>query len=138
LHILGQNSNLTLSGSYHLLIAQSSNPHAKKPILGKPSKSHLIGAWHKYNSYLDTSTIENGHWFVKSNRPNKYWFANEKYKWCEPLDHVVKQPSTKMILPQESWKSSLRSVTQWKLVSRHQHYCNWMEWGHKVTYTLIS
>ena len=35
------------------------NPHAKTPIPGKPSKSGLIGVWHKDNLYLGTSTIEN-------------------------------------------------------------------------------
>jgi len=37
-----------------------SRGHAKTPIPGKPSKSGLIGVWHKDNLYLGTSTIENG------------------------------------------------------------------------------
>ena len=37
----------------------SSNPHAKTSIPEKPSKSDLIGVWHKDNSYLCTSTIGN-------------------------------------------------------------------------------
>jgi len=50
-------------------------PHAKTPILGKPSKSGLIGAWHKDNLYLGTSTIGNG-----KPPPNEYWFVSEMYK----------------------------------------------------------
>jgi hypothetical protein len=38
----------------------SCNPHAKTPIPKKPSKSGLIGVWHKDNLYLSTSTIGNG------------------------------------------------------------------------------
>jgi hypothetical protein len=51
------------------------NSHAKTPIPGKPSKSGLIGVWHKDNLYPGTNTIGNG-------KPslNEYWFANEKYK----------------------------------------------------------
>jgi len=49
--------------------------HAKTSIPGKPSKSSLIGVWHKDNLYLGTSTIENG-----KPTPNKYWFMNEKYR----------------------------------------------------------
>ena len=44
----------------NLLNMRSSNPHAKTSILGKPSKSGLIGVWHKDNLYLGTSTIGNG------------------------------------------------------------------------------
>ena len=43
----------------NLVITWSRNPHAKTPIPGKPSKSGLIGVWHKDNLYLDTSTIGN-------------------------------------------------------------------------------
>jgi hypothetical protein len=35
-------------------------PTRKDTIPGKPSKSGLIGVWHKDNLYLDTSTIGNG------------------------------------------------------------------------------
>jgi hypothetical protein len=42
---------------------------------GKPSKSGLIGVWHKDHLYLGTSTIGNG-----KPQPNEYWFANEKFK----------------------------------------------------------
>jgi hypothetical protein len=52
-----------------------SNSHAKTSIPGKPSKSGLIGVWHKDNLYLGTNTIGNG-----KPPPNEYWFANEKYK----------------------------------------------------------
>jgi len=41
----------------------------------KPSKSGLIGVWHKDNLYQVTSIIGNG-----KPPPNEYWFANEKYK----------------------------------------------------------
>ena len=44
----------------NLVITWSCNPHAKTPIPGKPSKSCLIGVWHKDNLYLGTSTLENG------------------------------------------------------------------------------
>ena len=43
----------------NLVITWSRNPHAKTPIPGKPSKSGLIGVWHKDNLYLGTSTIGN-------------------------------------------------------------------------------
>jgi hypothetical protein len=59
----------------NLVITWSRNPHAKTQIPEKPSKSGLIGVWHKDNLYLGTSTIENG-----KPQPNEYWFANEKYK----------------------------------------------------------
>jgi hypothetical protein len=58
-----------------LVIKWPRNPHAKTPIPGKPSKSGLIGVWHKDNLYLGTSTIGN-----EKPSPNEYWFANEKYK----------------------------------------------------------
>jgi len=58
-----------------LVIKWSRNPHAKTSILGKPSKSGLIGVWHKDNLYLGISTIGNG-----KPPPNEYWFTNEKYK----------------------------------------------------------
>jgi len=35
-------------------------PTQKTPIPGKPSKSGLIGVWHKNNLYLGTRTIGNG------------------------------------------------------------------------------
>jgi hypothetical protein len=35
------------------------DPYAKILGPGKPSKSGLIGVWHKDNLYLDTSTIRN-------------------------------------------------------------------------------
>jgi len=44
----------------NLVITWSCNSHAKTPIPGKPSKSGLIGVWHKDNLYLSTNTIENG------------------------------------------------------------------------------
>ena len=44
----------------NLVITWSRNPHAKTPIPEKPSKSSLIGVWHKDNLYLSTSTIGNG------------------------------------------------------------------------------
>jgi len=44
----------------NLVITWSRNPHTKIPIPGKPSKSGLIGVWHKDNLYLGTSTIRNG------------------------------------------------------------------------------
>jgi len=44
----------------NLVITWSRNPHIKTPIPGKPSKSGLIGVWHKDNLYLGTSTIGNG------------------------------------------------------------------------------
>jgi hypothetical protein len=43
----------------NLVITWSHNPYAKTPIPGKPSKSGLIGVWHKDNLYLRTSTIRN-------------------------------------------------------------------------------
>jgi hypothetical protein len=57
------------------VITWSRNPHAKKPILGKPSKLGLIGVWHKDNLYAGTSTIGN-----KKPSTNEYWFANQTYK----------------------------------------------------------
>jgi hypothetical protein len=59
----------------NLVITWSHNPHLKTQIPGKPSKSSLIGVWHKNNLYLGTSTIGNG-----KPPPNEYWFVNEKYK----------------------------------------------------------
>jgi hypothetical protein len=44
----------------NLMITWSRNPHVKTPIPGKPSKSGLIGVWHKDNLHLCTSTIGNG------------------------------------------------------------------------------
>jgi len=44
----------------NLVITWSRNAHAKTPILGKPSKSCLIGVWHEDNLYLGTNTIGNG------------------------------------------------------------------------------
>ena len=45
--------------------------------------------------------------------------------WCEPRDHVVTQPTTKNeIGSRKSRNRSDRSVTQWKLVPRHQNYWN--------------
>ena len=58
----------------NLVITWSRNPHEKTPIPEKPSKSGLIGVWHKDNLYLGTNTIGNG-----KSPPNEYWFANEKY-----------------------------------------------------------
>jgi hypothetical protein len=54
--ILGQFSAIS---DANLVIIWSRNPHAKTPILGKPSKSGLIGVWHKDNLYQGTSTIGN-------------------------------------------------------------------------------
>ena len=59
----------------NLVITWSRNPHAKTSIPGKPSKSGLIGMWHKDNLYPGTITIGNG-----KPPPNEYWFANERYK----------------------------------------------------------
>jgi len=44
----------------NLVITWSRNPYTKTPIPGKPSKSILIGVWHKDNLYLGTNTIGNG------------------------------------------------------------------------------
>jgi hypothetical protein len=44
----------------NLVIMWLRNPHAKTPIPRKPSKSGLIGVWHKDKLYLGTSTIANG------------------------------------------------------------------------------
>ena len=49
-----------LQNDANLVITWSRNQHAKTPIPGKPSKSGLIGVWHKDNLYLSTSTIRNG------------------------------------------------------------------------------
>jgi hypothetical protein len=59
----------------NLVITWSRNLHAKTQIPEKPSKSCLIGVWHKDTFYLGTSTIKN-----ENPPPNEYWFANEKYK----------------------------------------------------------
>jgi hypothetical protein len=46
-------------------------------------------------------------------------------KWCGPLDHVIKKPTTKMIQLQQIQEIMFdRSVTQWKPIPRHQHYWN--------------
>jgi hypothetical protein len=76
-----------------------SNPRAKTPILGKPSKSVFIGVWHKDNSYLDTSTI--------GNKPptKKYWFVNKKYK----------DNATKSVFP---------SVWRWQVVENNSLVLN--------------
>jgi hypothetical protein len=58
----------------NLVITWSRNPHAKTPIPGKPSKSGLIGVWHKDNLHLGM------HYWKQRPPPNEYWFANEKYK----------------------------------------------------------
>jgi hypothetical protein len=39
------------------VITWSRNPQAKTSIPEKPTKSGLIGVWHKDNLYLGTSTI---------------------------------------------------------------------------------
>jgi len=43
----------------NLLKTRSSNPYTKTSILGKSSKSGLIGVWHKDNLYLGISTDAN-------------------------------------------------------------------------------
>jgi hypothetical protein len=53
------------------VITWSHNPHAKTPIPGKPSKSGLIGVWHKDNLYPGTTTIGN-----RKPPPNEFWFTN--------------------------------------------------------------
>ena len=60
---------------YQMMRNSWSRGHAKTPIHGKPSKSGLIGVWHKDKLYLGISTIGNG-------KPplNEYWFANEIHK----------------------------------------------------------
>jgi hypothetical protein len=50
---------LSLVTDANLLNTRSSNPYTKTPIPGKPSKSGLIGVWHKDNLYLGTGTIRN-------------------------------------------------------------------------------
>jgi len=50
---------LMMLSDANLVITWSRNPHAKTSIPGKPSKSGLIGGWHKDNLYLGTSTIGN-------------------------------------------------------------------------------
>jgi len=72
--ILDKDSIYNLETDENLVITWSRNPHAKTPIPRKPCKSSLIVVWHKDNLYLGTNTIRNG------NPPNKYWFANKKYK----------------------------------------------------------
>jgi hypothetical protein len=69
-HLFSKTSN-----DANFVITWSHNPHAKTPIPWKPSKSGLIGEWHKDNLYLGTSTIGN-----EKPPPNEYWFANERYK----------------------------------------------------------
>jgi len=44
---------------YQMMETSWSRGHAKTQIPEKPSKSGLIGVWHKDNLYLGTSTIEN-------------------------------------------------------------------------------
>jgi hypothetical protein len=56
-HLFG---SIISEANANLLNTRSSNPHAKTPIPGKPSKLGLIGVWHKDNLYLSTSTIGNG------------------------------------------------------------------------------
>jgi hypothetical protein len=52
-----QNTDIAfqLRADVNLLNMQSSNPHAKTLIPGKPSKSGLIGVWYKDNLYLGTT-----------------------------------------------------------------------------------
>jgi hypothetical protein len=64
IHLISLSTLSSLSHTFpdaNLMITWSRNPHAKTPIPGKPSKSGLIGVWHKDNLYLGTSTIGNGH-----------------------------------------------------------------------------
>jgi hypothetical protein len=53
-------AKLWYQNGVNLLNTWSSNSHTKTSILGKPSKSGLIGVWQKDNLYLGTSTIRNG------------------------------------------------------------------------------
>jgi hypothetical protein len=88
----------------NLVITWSRNAHVKTPIPGKPSKSGLIGVWHKDNLYLGTSTIGN-----EKPPPNKNWFANEKYK-----DDAMKTVVLRLVIFQffrEPWKGDYLTNT---------------------------
>jgi hypothetical protein len=52
-------SDRIVKKKYYKTQAWSRNPYAKTPIPGKPSKSGLIGVWHKDNLYLGTNIIGN-------------------------------------------------------------------------------
>jgi hypothetical protein len=68
-------SQALIPNDTNLVITWWCNPHATTPIPEKPTKSGLIGVWHKDNLYLGTNSIGN-----REPPSNKYWFANEKYK----------------------------------------------------------
>jgi hypothetical protein len=58
LNLTNKHLHLTLTDA-NLVITWSRKPHAMTPIPWKPTKSGLIGVWHKDNMYLSTSTIGN-------------------------------------------------------------------------------
>jgi hypothetical protein len=61
LHLWHMIAFLLLDSPYaNLMTTWSRNPYAKTLIPGKPSKSGLIGVWHKDNLYLGTNTNGNG------------------------------------------------------------------------------
>jgi hypothetical protein len=71
-HALSWKGKIVVANRDHVVVQPT---HKDIKFLEKPSKSGLIGVWHKDNLYLGTNIIEN-----EKPLPNKYWFTNGKYK----------------------------------------------------------
>jgi hypothetical protein len=101
----------------NLLNTWSNNPHVKTPIPRKPSKSGLIGVWHKDNLYLGTSTIGN-----RNPHPTNIdsWMRSIKMMPRSPLFfdklffNSLENQGTK-IIPLTHNKCGKRSLLIWKL-----------------------
>jgi hypothetical protein len=110
-------TNFLIISDANLLNKWSSNPYAKTQIPEKPSKSGLIGVWHKDNLYLGTNTIGN-----ENPRPKNIDLGTRSIRMT-PQSQLLFDKSffsflenqRKEIIPPTHNKCGKRSLLLWKL-----------------------
>jgi len=117
--LLIETGNLVVEIHYNanLLNTRLSNPHAKIPISGKPSKSGLIGVWHKDNLYLGTSIIgnENPHPTNIDSRTKSIRMTPRSQLFFDKLFFSSLKNQGREIIPPTPNKYDKRSLLIWKL-----------------------
>jgi hypothetical protein len=122
------------------LNTQSSNTHAKTSIPKKPSKSVLIGVWHKDNLYLGTNTTgnENPHpmnidLWTRSIRmtPQRQLFFDKSF--FSSLENQEKE-----IIPPTHNKCCKRSLLIWKLCNPYMSSYAFIYTDSRLKQTLIN
>jgi hypothetical protein len=116
------------------------DPYAKIPGPGKPSKSGLIGVWHKDNLYLDTRTIrnENPHPMNIDSRTRSIRMTSWSQLFFDKSFFTSLENQGREIIPPTHNKCGKRSLLIWKLRNPYMYGYAFIYTDYKLKQTLMK